>query len=170
MAGMICLFQGRRGCGKTLSMTWWSSFFSSLDWDVFSNYNVKNVQKITEEFILNLDKDSDLRDCVLLVDEMQIFFDSRLWKEATKFSHFLQQIRKRNIVILGTTQYIDTIEKRIRQHVDFLIKPFFDSFSGVCTDFVYDLTSFEDSSEPDYFEISFHLSEVADLYDTNEML
>ena len=134
-SGMVILLQGPRGSGKTLTMTEVSLEFLNNGWKIYRNFDLSFGEYIDDKFILELDKDSTLRDCVILIDEMQIFFDSRLWKQGSSisFSHFIQQLRKRNIVLIGTTQYVDTIEKRIRQHVDLLIQPFYNEDTKVCS-------------------------------------
>ena len=101
---------------------------------------------------------------------MQLFFDSRLWKNNIEFSHFIQQIRKRNIVILGTTQYIDTLDKRIRQNSDVLIKPRFIKEVDECINSVFDITSLEDNDIPKKFKIKFNAKKIYSLYDTSEIL
>jgi len=52
-------------------------------------------------------------------------FDSRrsMAKQNLKFSNFIQQIRKRNIILLGTTQYSNTVDLRLRQHLDIIAYP-----------------------------------------------
>lgn len=170
--GFIGLFQGRRGSGKTLTLVQLGLDYYTLGWKIFSNFKCSYAKKISNDFIINLDTHSDLRDCVILVDEIQVLFDSRLWKSASSisFSHFLMQIRKRNIVILGSTQYVDTVEKRFRQHVDVLICPEFDEDYLVCYVTFYDLTSFEDSSVPDFFSYAYYAKPLFPLYDTSEMI
>lgn len=172
--GLIGLFQGSRGCGKTLGLTSLGLDFYACGWKIYSNFRCSFAEVVSNDFIRNIDKHTDLHDCVLLIDELQILFDSRLWKNSTSidFSHFIQQIRKRNVVILGSTQYTDTVEKRIRQHVDLLICPkFYDEF-GVSSYVVIDLTSLEDldSSDPLSVEFFYYAESLFDLYDTKEII
>jgi hypothetical protein len=172
-SGMIVLFQGSRGSGKTLSLVYNSLEFLKNGWKIYRNFSLPYGEYISDDFVLSLTKESNLRDCVILIDEMQIFFDSRSWKDKgnIRFSHFIQQIRKRNIVILGTTQYVDTIEKRIRQHVDILIQPDFNDDLNVCSCVVTDLTSLESSSRiPIFYEYFFDAKPIFSIYDSFELL
>jgi thymidine kinase len=172
MDGMIILFQGSRGSGKTLSMVAEYLDFKKQGWDILANFKTPLASYISDEEILALDKTSNLKDCVVLIDEMQIFFDSRLWnnKSSIKFSNFIQQIRKRNIVLMGTTQYVDTVEKRIRQHVDILIKPSYDEDLQVCSCMVYDLTSLEDDLNLVCYRYYYYAPPLFPLYDTAQLI
>lgn len=172
MDGLVVLFQGSRGSGKTLSLIVEALLFLKEGWEVFANFKTPFSKYISDVDIFNLNKDSKLKNCVLLIDEMQIFFDSRLWssKKSIGFSNFVQQLRKRNIILMGTTQYVDTVEKRIRQHVDLLIKPDYNEDYEVCHCIVYDLTSLEDSNDLKSYEYFFYAKPIFELYDTFEIL
>lgn len=113
----------------------------------------------------------------MVLDELQLFFDSRNFgkQENKNFSYFIQQIRKRNVHIIGTTQYANTVELRFRQHIDFLAYPSYDSFVKVCTVKYYDLTMLEDIELDELASlvpavICFDATQIFKLYDTNEML
>lgn len=172
MEGMIVIFQGPRGCGKTLSLVAEALEFHKKGWDIISNFKTSFSTKVSDEFILGLDKKSTIKNCVILIDELQIFFDSRTWShnKSIKFSNFIQQIRKRNIILMGTTQYVDTVEKRIRQHIDILIRPTYDEESQICTCYVYDLTSLEGSTRICYYRYYFFSPPIFSLYDTYALL
>lgn len=143
---MIVLYKGSRGKGKTLSMTKDAFIYFQHGFRVLSNFSLKFGEKVSNEGILALNKDSALFDCVLVIDELQILFDSRSWKKDTslKFSNFIQQIRKRNIIILATTQYVNTVDKRFRQHIDVFAYPEFSKELAYCKVTYLDLSSFED--------------------------
>ena len=158
MEGMVIIYQGSRGCGKTLSMVAQSLDFLQYGWKIYSNFYLEYATILKNEEIINLDKSSTLKNCVILVDELQILFDSRNWKDkkSITFSNFIQQIRKRNIVLIGTTQYVDTVEKRIRQHIDTLIKPKYYEDPQVCICQIIDLTSLEDGNGIVSYEESYY--------------
>lgn len=143
---MIVLYKGRRGSGKTLSMVKDGFQYKCDGFKVLRNFECGFGEEITNEEILNLDKNSELYNLVIMIDEIQIFFDSRtsMKKENRRFSNFIQQIRKRNIIILCTTQYSNTIDLRLRQHVDVIAHPRFVKELNVCEVIYIDVTSQED--------------------------
>ena len=104
MSSKIVLYKGKRGCGKTLTMVKDGWNYYKRGWRVLRNFDCSFGEYIGEEEILNLDKNSDLFNCVIMMDEVQIFFDARrsMRNQNLHFSNFVQQIRKRNIVLLGT--------------------------------------------------------------------
>jgi len=62
---------------------------------------------------------------LLCIDEIQTIFDSRksMKKENLDFSYFIQQIGKRDITLLFTTQLIGTVDLRIRHLVHSICEP-----------------------------------------------
>lgn len=171
----ITLYKGSRGRGKTLSMVKDAYNFYCRGYRVVSNFNMKFGEHISNEEILELNKESELFDCVLVLDEVQIFFDSRNFKQKRHmdFSNFIQQIRKRNINILCTAQYSNTIELRLRQHIDYVAYPRYIKELEVCEVLYFDLTLLEDDLDPRNLEpvrIIYNCKEVFPLYDTKEML
>ncbi|MFW6130768.1 MAG: AAA family ATPase [Atribacterota bacterium] len=178
MGSKILLYKGRRGCGKTLTMVKDGFRYYKSGRKVYSNLkSVKFAEFISEEDILNLNKDSNVSNCVILMDELQIFFDSRRSqkKQNLNFSNFIQQVRKRNIIILGTTQYSNTIDLRLRQHVDIIAYPNFNKDHNVCPVMYVDLTAIEDDilgqiKEPEVVNIVYDPLPVFNLFDTEEML
>lgn len=169
---MIVLFQGRKGSGKTLSMTFWGLVYKKAGWKLMSNYALKGIERFDKDFLYKLNTDSSIKNIVLLVDELPLYFDARLWKgkKAIGFSQFIQQIRKRNIIILGTAQFIGLVELRIRQNSDVLVKCKFDKKQQKCVNTIYDITSLEDSKTPNYFKLKFNAPFIYPYYDTKEIL
>lgn len=173
---LVVLYKGRRGIGKTLTMVK-DGFQYYLDgWKVFGNLKTSFSKYISEEDILKLDKSSKLYNCVIMIDEIQIFFDSRrsMKKTSINFSNFIQQIRKRNIIILGTTQFSSTIDLRFRQHSDIIVYPNFNKRFNVCEAVYLDLTTIEDEysriKEPKNIKIVYNPVPVFNLFNTNEMI
>lgn len=177
---MIILYSGSRGSGKTLSMVKDSQLFASNGFKIYRNFPANVGEFLSTDDIISLDKDSNLKDCVILIDEIQILFDSRtsLKLENRNFSHFLQQIRKRNIIILCTTQYSNTVDLRLRQHIDILACPRFDIETEVCAVTYYDLSVIgsllTDLLHPSLslcsFTLIFYAPAVYPLYDTYHMI
>jgi len=176
---MIVLYKGRRGAGKTLTMLKDGLKFHSQGFKVIRNFDCFFGTYISNEEILNLDKNSEIDNCVLMIDEMQIFFDSRrsMQKSSINFSNFIQQIRKRNIIMLCTTQYSNTIDLRLRQHLDIIAYPSFSKKFNVCEVLYIDLTSIEDNllinlnnKAPTSTQVVYYAQPLFKLYNTNQMI
>lgn len=178
---MIVLYKGRRGAGKTLTMTKDAYNYYCMGWTVYSNIEFNFPHEyISEDDILNIDGDSPIANCVLVIDEIQILLDSRrsARNRNVDFSYFIQQIRKRGIILLCTTQFTGTVDLRLRQHVDVLVKPKFHKRLQVCEVYYMDLTAIEeiDFMMYDPAEVAAMRSVVYDarsvygLYDTNRIV
>lgn len=176
---MIILYKGARGRGKTLSMVKDGFLYNKAGYKVLRNFDCKFGDYISNEEILELDKFSNIFNCVIMIDEIQIFFDSRKSMKSSNinFSNFVQQIRKRGIIVLCTTQYSNTIDLRLRQHLDIIAFPNFISSLNVCEVSYLDLTRIEDSdliigslSKPKVLKIVFDAIPIFKLYDTNEVI
>src|SRR6056297_1406672 len=164
---MLVLYKGARGRGKTLTMIKDGLNYKYKGWKVYSNMeNQKIAEYISNEDILSIDKESDLKNCVLIIDEIQTLFDSRrsMKKENLNFSYFIQQIRKRNIILLCTTQYTNTVDLRLRQHIDILALPRHHNDLHVCVVNYIDMTSIEDVefgiTEPKSVEIVYNAKPI----------
>lgn len=175
---MIILYKGRRGAGKTLSMVKDGLQYHGEGLKVYSNSFCPFAKDISNDKILNLDKFSKIKNCVLMVDEIQIFFDARrsTTKENVKFSNFIQQIRKRNIILLATTQFANTIDLRFRQHVDIIALPNFIKELEVCEIVYVDVTSTEDIfstegiKEPRLVKMVYDAKPIFKLYQTEQLI
>lgn len=175
---MICLYKGRRGSGKTLTMLKDGLKLYHNGYKILRNFECSFGKYISNEEILSLDKNSNIDNCVLMIDEMQIFFDSRrsMQKSSINFSNFIQQIRKRNIIMLCTTQYSSTIDLRLRQHLDIVCYPYFSKKFNICEVLYIDLTSIEDnlltakSSAPTSTRIIYYAPPLFKIYDTTQMI
>lgn len=174
---MIVLYKGRRGSGKTLSVVKDANNFYLDGWRVLTNIqSCKIGEYISNEDILKLDKNSTIENAVLAIDEIQIFFDSRRSsrKENITFSNFIQQIRKRNIILLCTTQYFNTVDLRLRQHLDIMAYPNFIKKFNVCEIIYEDLTYLEDdfmmNIEPKKVSMVYDAEPIFRLFNTKEMI
>lgn len=103
---------------------------------------VRNYDKIYSNFYLKdcykLDFDKlgveDFHDCLILVDEITCFADSRDFKNFnSNLKFFFSQHRKKNIDIIIASQSYDDSDKRIRNLADsyYLITPFLLDFIRV---------------------------------------
>lgn len=169
----IVLYRGSRGKGKTLTMVKDALKYQLLGWKILTNLDGTPFEKISSEYILSLDGSSQLFNTVLLIDEIELFFDSREWtrSESKKFGRFLQQIRKRNVPILCTAQFTDLIEKRLRQQIDILVICSFDKVSQKCHNVYVDLTSIESNPlDPSSFVSDYLAFPIFGLYNTHQII
>jgi len=177
---MIILYKGARGRGKTLSMVKDGLAYYLEGYKVIRNFDCSFGEYIDNEEILTLSKDSNLNNCVMMIDEVQIFFDNRrsMTKQNITFSNFVQQIRKRNIIILCTTQYSNTIDVRLRQHLDIIAFPNFNQLLNICVVTYMDLTRLQDDvsilgigeMKPTIAKIVFNAMPIFKMYNTGEMI
>lgn len=122
---MIVAYRGRRGSGKTACMTR-DAYISYLRGKtIYSNYHLNFPYKPLTKDVINNFKESDISNCVLLVDEIQVLFNSRtfLKKRNMSFSTFIQQTRKRGVDLFFTTQSLRTVDVNIRENVDLHVYP-----------------------------------------------
>jgi hypothetical protein len=175
---MIILYLGARGKGKTLTMVKDGYKFYQNGYDVYRNFSCTFGKYMDNEEIISLNKLSEIKNAVLLIDEIQIFFDSRRSNrnQNLHFSNFIQQIRKRNINILCTTQYAGTVDLRLKQHLDYIAYPKYEDKFKVCEVLYKDMGSIEDSvftgviKEPVQEIIVYNAKPIFKLYDTSEMI
>lgn len=170
---MICLYKGPRGTGKTIGMIKDGIRYKEKGYKILSNFWTNFSEIVPNEFILELDKHADLYNCVILIDEIQTLFDSRSFATQSNktFSYFLQQIRKRNIHILCTTQYSNTIDLRLRQHIDIVAFPQFIKEFNICKIKYFDITQQESFDQKMiYGEIWFKAEKLFDCYNTKELI
>jgi zona occludens toxin (predicted ATPase) len=172
---MIIIYLGRRGSGKTLSMVKDAYIEYKRGRKIISNIEgIPFASYMSNQDILAIDKNSNIKNAVILIDEAQIFFDSRrsMKKENISFSNFVQQIRKRDIILLLTTQFANAVEKRLRDHADIIAKVQFIHGVNLCRVKYIDLTSIEDEFSQNYdnVEVIYDASKIFKLYDTNQMI
>lgn len=174
---MIVLYCGSRGRGKTLTMVKDAYKYYLVGYRIISNMVLPFGEYMSSSDVLKLSRESELVNCILVLDELQLFFDSRNFgrQENKSFSYFIQQIRKRNVHILGTTQYVNTVELRFRQHIDFMVYPNFDKETNICMVKYFDLTLLEDIDLDELSTLEpvvlfYDATQIFELYDTTEML
>ena len=174
---MIVLYQGHRGCGKTTTLIKDGYALKRCGWTVVTNMtSVSYADRVLDESeILNL-LNTDLNDFVIMLDEIQTFIDSRrgMRGKNVTFTYFIQQIRKRNVIILAATQYTRRVDIAFREHVDVLCKPkFYPEYPVIVAQYV-DLTKLSESgidSETVVFrDVVYDPRQVYDLFDTTEII
>ena len=119
---MITTFEGVMGSGKTLSAVTLCYLAHIADGrDVVSNVEVNFPHtKFDPQFLLDHMNDTELKDCIFLLDEAYLFMDSRssAAKLTKLFAYFIAQTRKRNVDLLICIHHIDTVDKRLRRAID----------------------------------------------------
>jgi len=117
---MITVVQGRPGQGKSVFLVAEIFRFLRKGHMVYSNIEVKVPEKWKDQFVLihSLDECTKLRSGKIVLDEIQVYLNSRNWdKLDTKFQLLLQQHRKRGLDILGAAQSIKRADVVFRELV-----------------------------------------------------
>lgn len=108
---------GKMGSGKTLSMTIIATYLArQLGAPLFSNYSLINSGPIR-----NLKDLWQIENGIICLDEVWLTMDSRLWKDNVNLTRWVNQTRKKKVVVFYTTQHIRQVELRMRQATDILI-------------------------------------------------
>jgi DNA helicase HerA-like ATPase len=165
---MIILVDGNRGMGKTLTAVKEAYAFGLKGYKILSNLKLdfpdKNIDWNTYKMrdVMEYAKSkNELKDIVVLMDELQILLDSRMsmTKRNILISYFLMQTRKRNVHIIGTTQYLHQVDKRIRSTCDMFISSRYDKKKDIVLNRLYynNMISYRSFKGSDYFSF----------YDTN---
>jgi len=180
---MIALYVGRRGTGKTLTMVKDMFLYHKRGWKVYTNLESCSFPDriLTNEEILAMVMDYNVRKCVIAIDEIQTLIDSRrsMNEGNVHMNYFIQQIRKRKIILLATTQFIGRVDKGFREHVDILVRPKclylefgykdVDELHLVKTTYM-DLTTEEDLGYIKSSIVYYDPRPVFELYDTEEYI
>jgi len=110
-------FMGNMGTGKTLSQTAIATLLHKVSGvPLFANYGLKDSTLITKMSEL-----WDLDSAILCLDEIWINMDARLWKDNVFLTRFINQTRKKRLLVLYTTQHIRQVELRVRNATDILV-------------------------------------------------
>ena len=126
---------GKQGTGKTVMIT--KLLVDELEKNdnrkIYSNYTLydinyipivrmknpnKTYKKNTLSFLQELIKDADqFNNSIILIDEIHLYFDSLdFMKKHNRLAQtFFSQLRKRNTLLLGTSQYIMNVDIRLRR-------------------------------------------------------
>lgn len=101
---------GNMGAGKTLFMSimcQWLNF--KLRVPIYANYPLKNSIPIK-----TLDELTNVERGVVALDEFWVSMDSRQSEYNVLLSRWVNQTRKKNILVLYTTQAMSQVDKRVR--------------------------------------------------------
>lgn len=114
---MLIGFQGNMGAGKTLSQSIFAEYLSKMTGaPLYANYSLQESIPVTKMSQL-----WDLDFAILCIDEIWINMDARLWKDNVTLTRFINQSRKKRLIVLYTTQHIRQVEMRVRNATDILI-------------------------------------------------
>jgi hypothetical protein len=172
MTGLWMIFGPHLGCGKTAFLTWLGHQHKNSGKTIFANYQVTFADWIAPAEILMMKK---LENCTILIDELWTIIDSR--QSLSGENKFLNDIilasRKRGVTIAGTSQMPHMLDKRFRDIADYRV---------LCTRRGKDRSTkarikawiaTADVRAPMGITLTrenFKVAEVADLYDTTQII
>jgi DNA helicase HerA-like ATPase len=111
------------GSGKTLFATALARHYHKNGSTIYANFGLKFPFKpLTMKEIS--DFNFDFNNSVLIIDEIHLNIDSRssMSRKNKIISYFITQSRKRNIILIYTTQNAHQIDKRLRTNTDYIIQ------------------------------------------------
>jgi len=125
---MIYLFVGKPGSGKTYTLVYYCYKFFKEGKKIYSNFFIDLPGVI---YFKNFQDILDVENAVILIDEAQIYLNSRKWDILPEdFQYKLQQHRKDGIDIYATTQHESRLDTIFREIVGrfFVVHNFFNLF------------------------------------------
>lgn len=172
---MINILTGRPGTGKTYGLVRIAYHAVKQGTDVYSNFKI-DFQNMEKENIGRLNRHlffwEDVNDLIkikkgiILIDEAQIYFNSRNWLNLPlRLQYKFQQHRKHGLDIYGAVQNVNRIDKIVRELVN---KIFVVRKLGIfCISNQYDIEDI-DSKKRRSIWTSFYLfsKKLAGCYDT----
>jgi len=113
---------GRRGHGKTTILAMLGEHDSSNNKKVIANFYL-SFPYIHMSFADIIELPEELQNATVLLDEMQVGAGAReaLKKTNQTINKFITQLRKRNILLIYSTQNFMFIDKSIRSQTDYLV-------------------------------------------------
>lgn len=114
---MLIGIMGKMGTGKTLSMSILGVYLHlTTGVPLLANYGLKYSQKISS--LADLWR---MDTAIFCFDELWLTMDSRLWKDNVQLTRWINQTRKKKLLVFYTTQHISQVEMRVRKATDILI-------------------------------------------------
>lgn len=115
---MLIGIMGKMGSGKTLSMVVLASFMRRISGaPLYSNMASFKESQLLERSTSLWDLDSG----IVCLDELWLTMDARLWKDNVFLTRWINQTRKKKLIVFYTTQHIRQVELRVRTGTDFLV-------------------------------------------------
>ncbi|MEM0173574.1 MAG: ATP-binding protein [Sulfolobaceae archaeon] len=170
----IVALLGRRGVGKSNHAISFLYYYYQQGRTIYSNIWLSfPYKKLELEMIKTLPE--ELNDSVIFIDEIHMWADAYKFfsKNSRSLSTLATQLRKRNITLIFTTQFLTQTVKRLRDQVDYLLllekyKPYDPSYNGWAKVVVLDATA---PSGRDYLdEYIFDGRAYFNMYNTNEIV
>lgn len=116
---MLAGVMGKMGAGKTRFMTLMGVYMHKMTGaPLYANYTLFGV-KYTK--IASLKELWEINGGIVLLDELWLSMDARMWKDNVAVTRFINQTRKKKITLFYTTQHIRQIELRTRNATDILV-------------------------------------------------
>jgi len=113
---MLLGIMGQMGNGKTLSMSMFGTYFAKMaKVPLYANYGLKD-----SIYVNGIDDIWKIDNAVLCLDELWLTMDARNWKDNVSLTRWINQTRKKRLLVLYTTQHINQIEMRVRKATDVL--------------------------------------------------
>jgi len=113
----IHILTGKPGTGKTARLTAIGFSFLEKGVDVYSNYKL-NYSGKNLHYYKSIEDILHIRKGIILMDEAQIYFNSRKWDRLPEsWQYKLQQHRKQGLHIYGTVQNIKRLDTLMRELV-----------------------------------------------------
>jgi len=114
---MLIGIMGKMGTGKTLTQSILGFYLAqAMKVPLNANYGLKNATLIKNKADI-----WDMKSGIFCFDEIWLTLDSRLWKDNTFLTRWINQTRKKNLLVFYTTQHIRQVELRVRNATDILI-------------------------------------------------
>jgi ABC-type Na+ transport system ATPase subunit NatA len=114
---MLLGIMGKMGAGKTLTMSILAEYVhQKTGLPLYANYGLEGSIKITDLQAL-----WKVESAIFCFDEMWLTMDSRLWANNVELTRWINQTRKKKLLVIYTTQHISQIEMRVRKGTDVLI-------------------------------------------------
>jgi len=124
--GNIIIFEAPQRYGKTLSGVIWALDALQHGRNVFSNIQLGfQHQPLEFENVKLEEQQSRFWNGHIFIDELNFYYDCRrsLTGANIEFSAFLLQQKKQGCNLTGTTHGLSSLDLRIREHYDYLIRP-----------------------------------------------
>lgn len=166
---------GERGDGKTLLMTGLGYAFKKYDnFNVWANYNITGYKNRYYNFEELSQFPEDLINAVVLMDEAHVGVDAynSLMGSVKNITKFVTQLRKRNVILIYSTQRHNTVAKRLRNMVNYTIEVNkvmdMGEFTGYINCFVFNR---EKPLNEDFVkQFTFNGNPFFEMYDTGEII
>lgn len=114
---MIIGLMGKMGAGKTLTQSILTRYYAQkTNSPYWSNYSLDGSKRIK-----SLKDIWKIENGIIAWDEIWLTIDARMYKDNVGITRWINQLRKKSLMLLYTTQHIRQVELRLRNATDVLI-------------------------------------------------